>query len=54
MQDRGQDPWIASKLEQLLSDRTFEDIHQETRTIEFGKNIEMQSIDREAIIILKG
>ncbi|KAI7857000.1 S-adenosyl-L-methionine-dependent methyltransferase [Circinella umbellata] len=35
--DRGQDPWIASKLEQLLSDRTFDDIHQETRTIEFGK-----------------
>ncbi|KAI9268925.1 S-adenosyl-L-methionine-dependent methyltransferase [Phascolomyces articulosus] len=35
---RGQDPWIASKLENLLSDRTFNDVQQETRTIEFGQD----------------
>ncbi|KAI9494496.1 S-adenosyl-L-methionine-dependent methyltransferase [Zychaea mexicana] len=38
MQDRGQDPWIASKLQNLLSDTTFNDVQQETRSIEFGKD----------------
>ncbi|KAI8143189.1 S-adenosyl-L-methionine-dependent methyltransferase [Fennellomyces sp. T-0311] len=35
--DRGQDPWIASKLQPLMVDTAFADIQQDVRAIEFGK-----------------
>lgn len=38
MQDRGQDPFIASKLSTLLTEAKFEDVQQETRTLDFGKS----------------
>ncbi|KAL1934950.1 hypothetical protein VTP01DRAFT_4090 [Rhizomucor pusillus] len=38
MQDRGQDPFIASKLSTLLTEAKFEDVQQETRTLDFGRD----------------
>lgn len=37
MQDRGQDPWIASKLEQLLAEASFDEIEKDVRVFNFGK-----------------
>ncbi|KAI7863333.1 S-adenosyl-L-methionine-dependent methyltransferase [Spinellus fusiger] len=37
MQERGQDPWIASKLGSLLKEHSFEDIHVDTKRVDFGE-----------------
>lgn len=36
MQERGQDPFVASKLERLLSEAQFQDVQQQVRVIQFG------------------
>ncbi|CDS13309.1 hypothetical protein LRAMOSA05487 [Lichtheimia ramosa] len=38
MQERGQDPFVASKLERLLSEAQFQDVQQQVRVIQFGQD----------------
>ena len=54
MQERGQDPFIASKLERLLAETQFQDIQQQVRVIQFGMSSCYLSQHLELIIFFVG